>query len=110
MLREDQGLFSANIYLSLPSSSVEEVPPTSSQDLNAAADCPEPTTPLPSAGGELLVWNINVRSRWQFYTNAHTLAQLLVQDEEGQRLLRDKVATPSLRGTPIKSIFDFIIF
>lgn len=58
----NRGTFSANVYL--------KVPPT---------------------GGELAVWPLAVRSRWDFYRHAETLSQLTVQGEEGQALLRRKL-------------------
>ena len=61
------GTFSANVYL--------KVPPT---------------------GGELAVWPLAVRSRWDFYRHAETLSHLTVQGEEGQALLRRKLPRPQL--------------
>ncbi|CAN0373217.1 unnamed protein product [Ectocarpus sp. 13 AM-2016] len=62
---ESRGTFSANVYL--------KVPPT---------------------GGELAVWPLAVRSRWDFYRHAETLSHLTVQGEEGQALLRRKLPPP----------------
>lgn len=67
MTLQGKGLFSANIYLK---------------------------TPSVGGGGELQLWNIDIPSRWDFYRNAATLSWLTNQDEEGQRLLRDKLPEP----------------
>ncbi|CAM9864064.1 unnamed protein product, partial [Hapterophycus canaliculatus] len=64
---ENRGTFSANVYL--------KVPP---------------------AGGELAIWPLAVRSRWDFYRHAETLSHLTVQGEEGQALLRRKFPPPRL--------------
>lgn len=62
---QSRGTFSANVYL--------KVPPT---------------------GGELAVWPIAVRSRWDFYRHAATLSHLTVQGDEGQALLRRRFPRP----------------
>lgn len=67
LMTERRGTFSANIYL--------KVPP---------------------AGGELAIWPLAVRSRWDFYRHAETLSHLTVQGEEGQALLRRKLPRPLL--------------
>ena len=64
---ESRGTFSANIYL--------KIPPT---------------------GGELAVWPLAIRSRWDFYRHAETLSHLTVQGEEGQALLRRRLPRPRL--------------
>ena len=65
VLSEARGLFSANVYLRMP-----------------------PT------GGALHIWNVNVRTRWDYYRNAHTLSRLLVQDDAGQAHLRASFPAP----------------
>lgn len=60
-----RGTFSANVYL--------KVPPT---------------------GGELAIWPVAMRSRWDFYRHAETLSYLTVQGEEGQALLRRRFPRP----------------
>lgn len=65
-LSADEGLFSANLYLELPS----------------------------TGGGELLIYDIEVRSRWEFYTNASTLALLTHPGEAGQDILRSRLPKP----------------
>lgn len=62
---EDRGTFSANVYL--------KVPPT---------------------GGELAIWPVAIKSRWDFYRHAQTLSHLTVQGQEGQALLRRKFPRP----------------
>ncbi|CAM9339670.1 unnamed protein product, partial [Laminaria digitata] len=64
---ESRGTFSANVYL--------KVPPT---------------------GGELAVWPLAIRSRWDFYRHAETLSHLTVQREEGQALLRRRLPRPKI--------------
>lgn len=64
---ERRGTFSANVYL--------KVPPT---------------------GGELAVWPLAVRSRWDFYRHAETLSNLTVQGEGGQALLRRRLPRPRI--------------
>lgn len=69
---ENQGTFSANVYL--------KVPPT---------------------GGELAVWPVAVRSRWDFYRHAETLSHLTAQGEEGQAILRRRFPHPKhIKVTP----------
>lgn len=68
VMREDSGLFSANIYLQTLESS--------------------------SNGGSLHIWPVRWKTRWDFYRNAPTLSQLLVQDSDGQQLLRSKFPPP----------------
>ena len=70
VLRAHRGLFSANVYLRMP-----------------------PSGPA-GVGGQLHIWNVNVRSRWDFLRNAYTLARLLVQREEDQALLRQAMPAP----------------
>lgn len=65
ILRQDRGLFSANIYL-------QQAP----------------------AGGELNIWPISVRSRVDFYRHARLLSLLLVQDEAAQKELFDSLPPP----------------
>lgn len=62
---ESRGTFSANIYL--------KIPPT---------------------GGELAIYPLAIRSRWDFYRHAETLSQLTVQGEKGQALLRRRLPRP----------------
>ena len=44
-----------------------------------------------SAEGGREIWPLYIRSRWDFYRNAGTLAKLLQQDAAAQRALRDKL-------------------
>lgn len=67
-LSPDEGLFSANLYLELPS----------------------------AGGGELLIYDVEVRSRWEFYTNASTLALLTHPGEAGQDILRSRLPKPKI--------------
>lgn len=64
-LQQDHGLFSANIYLGMP-----------------------------PHGGDLEIWPIAFRSRWQFYANALTLSKLTIQDRDAQLELRRKFPPP----------------
>ena len=43
---------------------------------------------VPPVGGELHVWPLSWRSRWDFYRHAATLSLLTTPDEEAQRRLR----------------------
>ena len=67
-LREEEGLFSANLYLDMPR----------------------------AGGGELLIYDVEVRSRWDFYRHAPTLAHLTAPGEEGQAVLRAKLPRPQV--------------
>jgi hypothetical protein len=67
-----RGLFSANIYL--------EMPPT---------------------GGELHIWNVAWRNRWDFYRHATTLSLFTTPNEDAQRQLRRILPAPMrLRPEP----------
>lgn len=66
-LSPTEGLFSANLYLAMP-----------------RAGC----------GGELLIYDVEVNSRWDFYRHAPTLAHLTAPGEEGQEVLRAKLPPP----------------
>jgi len=65
VMTETRGLFSANIYLQ-----------------NAPS------------GGEVEIWPISFRNRWDFYRNAATLSLALSQDASAQALLRQKLPEP----------------
>jgi len=65
------GLFSANIYLQLPGQ-------------NAADE------------GDIYIWPLGVRSRWDWYKNALLLSGLTVQDPETQVRLRSELGKPNL--------------
>jgi len=64
-ISSSQGLFSANIYLEMPPS-----------------------------GGELHIWGVAFKSKWDFYRHASTLSLLTTPDPEGQQLLRAKLLSP----------------
>jgi hypothetical protein len=49
---------------------------------------------LPSEGGHLELWPLQFESRWEFYTNAHTLSKLVSIDEDAQRELRGRLPPP----------------
>lgn len=68
-LHEQQGLFSANIYLQLP---------------DAEADRQE----------VLHIWPVGIRSRWDWYRNAVLLSGLSSQDAEAQLRLRAALGQP----------------
>ena len=65
VMRDDRGLFSANVYLK-----------------NAPS------------GGNLLLWPITFRSRWDFYRNSPTLSLCLSPDQASQALLRERLPDP----------------
>lgn len=67
-LQQDEGLFSANLYLDLPV----------------------------TGGGELLIYDVEVWSRWDFYRHASTLACLTAPGEEGQERLRATLPRPKV--------------
>mmetsp|Transcript_4480 Transcript_4480/g.6857 ORF Transcript_4480/g.6857 Transcript_4480/m.6857 type:complete len:362 (+) Transcript_4480:91-1176(+) len=68
------GLFSANIYLTVPDTAA---------DKNADA-------------GALYIWPLGVRSRLDWYRNAITLSSLSAQDPESQLILRKALGTPNV--------------
>mmetsp|Transcript_13440 Transcript_13440/g.41528 ORF Transcript_13440/g.41528 Transcript_13440/m.41528 type:complete len:134 (-) Transcript_13440:31-432(-) len=49
---------------------------------------------LPEAGGDLELWPLAFKSRWQFYANAHTLSKLVDIDEAAQQELRARLPPP----------------
>lgn len=65
LMRPDRGLYSANVYLQ-----------------NAPS------------GGELQIWPVTFRTRWDFYRNAPTLALCLLQDADAQAVLRARLPEP----------------
>ncbi len=64
----EEGLFSANLYLQLPA----------------------------TGGGELLIYDVEVASRWDFYRHASTLSLLTTPGEAGQELLRARLPKPKV--------------
>jgi hypothetical protein len=78
LLRNDSGLFSANIYLQLP-------PPS--------ADNNDDAPPLPPRE-TLHIWPTNIRSRWDWYRNAILLSGLMTQDVDAQKRLRKELGQP----------------
>lgn len=50
----------------------------------------------PAAGGDLELWPLGPRSRWDFYRNAHTLSKLTSIDEGDQRALREALPAPKI--------------
>ena len=62
VLSPAKGLFSANVYLQTP-----------------------------PAGGELEIWPLTWRTRWEFAKNAFTLSKLLLNDEDSQRYVRSRL-------------------
>lgn len=73
-LDSNRGLFSANIYLTVPDT-----------DANKHADA-----------GALYIWPLGVRSRLDWYRNAITLSSLSAQDPESQLVLRKALGTPNV--------------
>jgi len=74
-LSENEGLFSANIYLQLPEHS------SSSENFN---------------DGDLIIWPLGIRSRWDWYKNAILLSGLSTQDPESQVRLRKELGEPQI--------------
>lgn len=70
-LSPSSGFFSANIYLQLPDTMNTAVP----QEI-------------------LEIWPLALKSKWEWYKNAHTLSALSSQDAEGQILLRKALGEP----------------
>lgn len=66
VLNDSKGLFSYNLYLQQP-----------------------------DIGGEINIWPISIRSRWDFYCNASILSLLLVQDKEAQDFLYEILPPPT---------------
>mmetsp|Transcript_22535 Transcript_22535/g.28433 ORF Transcript_22535/g.28433 Transcript_22535/m.28433 type:complete len:327 (+) Transcript_22535:44-1024(+) len=75
-LSTEKGLFSANIYLQLPSREL---------DVHGADE------------GELHVWPLDIRTDWEWYSNQEILKGMTVQDAELQVKLRK-----ALGGAPLK--------
>jgi hypothetical protein len=73
-LNPQQGLFSANIYLQLPTN--------------------EDTEKLQQPQRALEIWPLGIRNRWDWYRNALLLSGLSSQDPEMQVLLRSKLGEP----------------
>jgi hypothetical protein len=89
VMTNSSGLFSANIYLETPAAPAVNMNIRGSDVSLTGGD----------GGGELLIWDLQIRNRWEFYSNAFTLSRLLVQDAEGQARLREKFPKP-LRLVP----------
>eukprot|EP00984_Skeletonema_dohrnii_P003004 scaffold1014_cov142-Skeletonema_dohrnii-CCMP3373.AAC.15 len=77
-LDSNRGLFSANIYLTVPDT-----------------DANKHTNTNPDAGA-LYIWPLGVRSRLDWYRNAITLSSLSAQDPESQLVLRKALGTPNV--------------
>jgi hypothetical protein len=71
----NRGLFSANIYLTMPNTDAikQEIPDA----------------------GALYIWPLGVRSRLDWYRNATTLSSLSSQDPESQLILRKALGIPN---------------
>jgi len=74
----NRGLFSANIYLTMPNAAH-----TSERD------------EIPDAGA-LYIWPLGVRSRLDWYRNAITLSSLSAQDPESQHIIRKALGEPNV--------------
>jgi len=80
-LNENRGLFSANIYLTMPQCR---------SNVDGKNDA-----------GALYIWPLGVRSRWDWYKNAMTLSSLSAQDPEAQLNLHAQLGPPNIvRPTP----------
>lgn len=78
----NRGLFSANIYLQLPSSK-NDPPQATKESTNDDAQ-------------EIFhIWPLGIRSRWDWYRNALLLSGLSSQDAETQMQLRAKLGPPT---------------
>ena len=75
-LDSSRGLFSANMYLTVPDTAANK---------QADADA-----------GALYIWPLGVRSRLDWYRNAITLSSLSAQDPESQLMLRKALGTPNV--------------
>jgi hypothetical protein len=75
-LDSNRGLFSANIYLTMPDTD------TNKHEILDA--------------GALYIWPLGVRSRLNWYRNATTLSSLSSQDPESQLILRKVLGTPNV--------------
>jgi hypothetical protein len=75
-LDSNRGLFSANIYLTMPDTGTNK-------------------HAIPDAGA-LYIWPLGVRSRLDWYRNAITLSSLSAQDPESQLILRKALGTPNV--------------
>eukprot|EP00804_Cyclotella_cryptica_P022872 CCRYP_005070-RA/>CCRYP_005070-RA protein AED:0.11 eAED:0.11 QI:159/0.66/0.5/1/1/1/4/21/584 len=97
-LDSSRGLFSANIYLTMPETESQ----MSGEDASAKYRIKD--------AGCLYIWPLGVRSRWDWYRNATTLSGLSAQDPEIQYLLHEKLVTTSVT-TPvtIQCLIDNII-
>lgn len=73
-LSNDHGLFTANIYLQLPGDDT---------DSNRG-------------GGELHIWNLDIRSDYDWFSNQDLLEGMTVQDAEMQIKLRKALGEPSV--------------
>jgi hypothetical protein len=71
-LNPNHGLFSANVYLQLPTQD------NAAASSSLTADCQD----------ILRIWSVGVRSRWDWYRNALLLSGLSSQDPEAQMRLR----------------------
>ncbi|CAJ1969714.1 unnamed protein product [Cylindrotheca closterium] len=71
-LNVNRGTFSANIYLQLPNHQEDG----------------ENEAPV------LDIWPLDIRSKWDWYRNAHTLSELTSQSAEGQVKLRNALGPP----------------
>lgn len=80
LLNENCGLFSANIYLQLP-------------QRNAHSSSPQDKS---QKGGDLEIWPLSIRSRWDWYRNALLLSGLTMQDPEMQVRLRKCLGPPCI--------------
>jgi len=75
-LDSNRGLFSANIYLTMPDTDTNK---------HVIADA-----------GALYIWPLGVRSRLDWYRNAVTLSSLSAQDPESQLMLRKSLGAPNV--------------
>ena len=87
-LNATKGLFSANIYLSMPS-----IENKSDEDMDGADD--DVDAHKRDSGG-LNIWPLGVRSRLDWYRNAITLSSLSAQDPVSQMKLQHVLGEPNI--------------
>ncbi|KAL7542569.1 hypothetical protein ACHAXR_011897 [Thalassiosira sp. AJA248-18] len=95
-LNTNRGLFSANIYLTMPDGSSGDMEEDNNitEDARAAGDNAKSDWRRDMGG--LYVWPLGVRSRWDWYRNAMTLSSLSAQDPEMQLNLKHVLGKPNI--------------
>lgn len=89
-----RGLFSANIYLTMPESEKKDEETLETMMEGNGNDDKLPNWRRDSGG--LYAWPLGVRSRWDWYRNAMTLSSLSAQDPEMQLNLQHVLGKPNI--------------